>query len=155
MYRLPRLVTHGAFLVSPRPFRALSTTASANDGHGSPSSTAPSATRGKELKSVADFFDVIQDYSRGLTLLGGFTIVIIGVATMFSNANNEIATNKKLVDKETKRIEEKAALETKLAAERTELNALKNLLLFGQSEEYRQMRKEYAGGSEAELKKKD
>lgn len=68
-----------------------------------------------------------------MTLIGGTLFLVIGGTAAFVHKQVETAKNIELIEKNIELVEKSA-----------ELAALKNTLLFGQSEEYKSMRDSYA-----------
>ena len=81
--------------------------------------------------STSRIYRSIVDNSRGLTLIGGTLFLVIGGTAAFVHKQVETSKNIELIEKNIALVEKSA-----------ELAALKNTLLFGQSEE--SMRDSYA-----------
>jgi hypothetical protein len=150
-----------------------------------------------KVKAVPEFYQMLVENSRGLSVLGGFAAVVGGVvafnvqskeAIKHNKALNDanIASNKTLTDANiasNKAITDaniasnkamtdaniasnKAITDANIALHKTlidkdlsllqkeaELTSLKNLLLFGQSEEYKGMRQSFASHEEKNVAK--
>ena len=93
-----------------------------------------------EVKTAAAFYRTLVENSRGITMVGGFTFAVGGIVAFSVQSRDAIEHNKALVAKDVE------ILESKLEAQKqqTELASLKNLLLFGQSEEYKSMRQSFS-----------
>jgi hypothetical protein len=103
------------------------------------------------VNSTSRIYRSIVDNSRGLTLIGGTLFLVIGETAAFVHKQVETAKNIELLDLKTaKNIEllekniELVEKSAELVEKSAELAALKNTLLFGQSEEYKSMRDSYA-----------
>jgi hypothetical protein len=95
--------------------------------------------------SASAFFATIQRQSKGITLLGAFAAIIGTIVAYSVQTRHEIASNKVLTDQEINKNREIFERDILLAKQTVELRSLKNLLLYGQSEEYRHMRKSFSG----------
>ena len=99
--------------------------------------------------NLFDLFTALQNYGHGLTLVGGFIIIIVGATTYVVRGNTEIRKDVELAERNTAFAKELMAsnkehvdklIEKEIAIVKrdAELEALKNILVFGQSEEYSQ-----------------
>ena len=103
------------------------------------------------MRTAAETLRVFGEHSRGITLFGGAALVLTGMVTITVQNKKDIEANKKLADKD---IEANKALiefnrelvskDVELVSKDAELKAMKNILLYGQSEEYKGMRESYA-----------
>ena len=99
--------------------------------------------------NLFDLFTALQNSGHGLTLVGGFIIIIVGATTYVVRGNTEIRKDVELAERNTAFAKELMAsnkehvdklIEKEIAIVKrdAELEALKNILVFGQSEEYSQ-----------------
>ena len=127
----------------------------------------PAGTR----TNLFDLFTALQNYGHGLTLVGGFIIIIVGATTYVVRGNTEIRkdvelaerntafakelmasnqmNNEKLMASNKEHVDKLIEKDIAIVKRDAELTALKNILVFGQSEEYRGMRTSFARGEDA------
>ena len=110
------------------------------------------------MKTAAETFRFFDEHSRGITLFGGAALVLAGMVTITVQNKKDIEANKALIEFNReladKDIEANKALiefnrelvskDVELVSKDAELKAMKNMLLYGQSEEYKGMRESYA-----------
>lgn len=85
------------------------------------------------MKTAAETFRFFDEHSRGITLFGGAALVLTGMVTITVQNKKDIEANKALIE-----------FNRELVSKDAELKAMKNILLYGQSEEYKGMRESYA-----------
>lgn len=85
------------------------------------------------MKTAAETFRFFDEHSRGITLFGGAALVLTGMVTITVQNKKDIEANKALIE-----------FNRELVSKDAELKAMKNMLLYGQSEEYKGMRESYA-----------
>ena len=122
----------------------------------------PTTTNIRKMKTAAETFRFFDEHSRGITLFGGAALVLTGMVTITVQNKKDIEANKKLADKDieankaliefNRELADKDIAATnaliefnrELVSKDAELKAMKNMLLYGQSEEYKGMRESYA-----------
>mmetsp|Transcript_6364 Transcript_6364/g.9604 ORF Transcript_6364/g.9604 Transcript_6364/m.9604 type:complete len:105 (-) Transcript_6364:255-569(-) len=85
------------------------------------------------IGSAYESFKKLEEHSRGITLFTGYSIGLGGIIAFTIQTRDTIKLNKEMAKKDIE-----------IAKKDNELRALKNSLLYGQSEEYRTMRQSYA-----------
>ena len=93
----------------------------------------PTTTNIRKMKTAAETFRFFDEHSRGITLFGGAALVLTGMVTITVQNKKDIEANKALIE-----------FNRELVSKDAELKAMKNMLLYGQSEEYKGMRESYA-----------
>lgn len=96
------------------------------------------------MKTAAETFRFSDEHSRGITLFGGAALVLTGMVTITVQNKKDIEANKKLADKDIEANKALIEFNRELVSKDAELKAMKNMLLYGQSEEYKGMRESYA-----------
>ena len=92
------------------------------------------------MKTAAETFRFFDEHSRGITLFGGAALVLTGMVTITVQNKKDIEANKALIEFNR----ELVSKDVELVSKDAELKAMKNMLLYGQSEEYKGMRESYA-----------
>ena len=133
----------------------------------------PTTTNIRKMKTAAETFRFFDEHSRGITLFGGAALVLTGMVTITVQNKKDIEANKKLADKDIEAnkaliefnreladkdiaatnaliefnrelVSKDVEFNRELVSKDAELKAMKNMLLYGQSEEYKGMRESYA-----------
>mmetsp|Transcript_9239 Transcript_9239/g.13913 ORF Transcript_9239/g.13913 Transcript_9239/m.13913 type:complete len:137 (+) Transcript_9239:82-492(+) len=109
-------------------------------------------------RGTYETFTLLEEHSRGITLLAGLVIGVGGIVAFTVQSRDavkmneeKIQNNKELAKKDTENAKQLLNKEIEMAKQASELSALKNLLLFGQSEEYKSMRQSFASRDKEEV----
>mmetsp|Transcript_9240 Transcript_9240/g.13914 ORF Transcript_9240/g.13914 Transcript_9240/m.13914 type:complete len:126 (+) Transcript_9240:82-459(+) len=98
-------------------------------------------------RGTYETFTLLEEHSRGITLLAGLVIGVGGIVAFTVQSRDAVKMNEEKIQNN----KELAKKDTEMAIQASELSALKNLLLFGQSEEYKSMRQSFASRDKEEV----
>ena len=94
--------------------------------------------------SAYESFKKFEEHSRGITLFAGYSIGLGGIIAFTIQTRDTIKLNEEIAKRDVEMAQTIAKKDVEAAKIDVELRALKNLLLYGQSEEFRSMRESCA-----------